>query len=142
MQSVTDIVYRMLMEPGYSRLLLIMNLKLRIHSEIFCFLNWFCLYCFRRSSAQYIYKEYYGSSSKNSCEILHSPDPKFVGAAVIPDNDDRDDDKVYFFFTELETNPEGAKKAVHTYVGRVCAVRTTEGGRGVQQLCIYGLHLL
>lgn len=61
---------------------------------------------------------------KNSFEILHSPDPKFVGAAVIPDNDDRDDDKVYFFFTELETNLEGAKKAVHTHVGRVCAVRT------------------
>lgn len=61
---------------------------------------------------------------KNSFEILYSPDPKFVGAAVIPDNDDRDDDKVYFFFTELETNPEGAKKAVHAHVGRVCAVRT------------------
>lgn len=50
-------------------------------------------------------------------------EPKFVGSVVIPDNDDRDDDKVYFFFTELETDPEGVKKAVYTRVGRVCAVR-------------------
>lgn len=50
-------------------------------------------------------------------------DPKFVGSAVIPDNDDRDDDKVYFFFTEVETDAEGVQKAVYTRVGRVCAVR-------------------
>lgn len=81
---------------------------------------------------------------KNSFEIIHSPDPKFVGAAVIPDNDDRDDDKVYFFFTELETNPDGAKKAVHTHVGRVCAVRTpkwnwdlADGGGGSSVLMGY-----
>lgn len=47
-----------------------------------------------------------------------------MGSAVIPDNNDRDDDKVYFFFTELDTDYEGVKKAVHTHVGRVCAVRT------------------
>lgn len=46
-----------------------------------------------------------------------------MGSEVIPDNDDRDDDKVYFFFTELETDAEGVKKAVYTHVGRVCAVR-------------------
>lgn len=46
-----------------------------------------------------------------------------MGSAVIPDNDDRDDDKVYFFFTERETDGEGANKAVYTRVGRVCAVR-------------------
>lgn len=55
--------------------------------------------------------------------ILLPTEPKFVGSAVIPDNDDRDDDKVYFFFTELETDAEGVKKAVYTHVGRVCAVR-------------------
>lgn len=47
-----------------------------------------------------------------------------MGSAVIPDNDDSDDDKVYFFFTELETDSEGVKKDVHTHVSRVCAVRT------------------
>uniref|UniRef100_A0A3Q3WPK4 Uncharacterized protein n=1 Tax=Mola mola TaxID=94237 RepID=A0A3Q3WPK4_MOLML len=54
-------------------------------------------------------------------------DPKFVGSAVIPDNDDRDDDKVYFFFTELEVDAEGVKKAVYTHVGRVCA--NDQGGQ-------------
>ncbi|XP_011605245.2 semaphorin-3E [Takifugu rubripes] len=64
-------------------------------------------------------------TERNDRQQLNNP--KFVGAAVIPDNDDRDDDKVYFFFTELETNPEGAKKAVHTHVGRVCA--NDQGGQ-------------
>ncbi|XP_062246776.1 semaphorin-3E [Platichthys flesus] len=48
-------------------------------------------------------------------------EPKFVGSAVIPDNDDSNDDKVYFFFTEREADAEGLNKAVYTRVGRVCA---------------------
>lgn len=55
--------------------------------------------------------------------FLSPAEPKFVGSAVIPDNDDRDDDKVYFFFTEREVDAEGMNKAVYTRVGRVCAVR-------------------
>ncbi|XP_061891716.1 semaphorin-3E isoform X2 [Entelurus aequoreus] len=51
----------------------------------------------------------------------------FVGSAVIPDNDDKDDDKVYFFFTERELDAEGVKKAVYTRVGRVCA--NDQGGQ-------------
>lgn len=54
-------------------------------------------------------------------------EPKFVGSAVIPDNDDREDDKVYFFFTERELNLEGAHRAVYTRVGRVCA--NDQGGQ-------------
>ncbi|XP_029010344.1 semaphorin-3E isoform X3 [Betta splendens] len=54
-------------------------------------------------------------------------EPKFVGSAVIPDNDDRDDDKVYFFFTEREMDAEGVNKAVYTRVGRVCA--NDQGGQ-------------
>ncbi|XP_067090430.1 semaphorin-3E isoform X1 [Osmerus mordax] len=54
-------------------------------------------------------------------------EPKFVGSAVIPDNDDRDDDKVYFFFTERGMNAEGVNKAVYTRVGRVCA--NDQGGQ-------------
>ncbi|TMS05950.1 Semaphorin-3E [Larimichthys crocea] len=53
--------------------------------------------------------------------------PKFVGSAVIADNDDTDDDKVYFFFTERETDAEGGNKAVYTRVGRVCA--NDQGGQ-------------
>ncbi|XP_029290244.1 semaphorin-3E isoform X1 [Cottoperca gobio] len=54
-------------------------------------------------------------------------EPKFVGSAVIPDNDDRDDDKVYLFFTEREMDAEGMNKAVYTRVGRVCA--NDQGGQ-------------
>ncbi|XP_042600308.1 semaphorin-3E [Cyprinus carpio] len=48
-------------------------------------------------------------------------EPKFVGSAVIPDNDDPADDKVYYFFTERVANMEGGNKAVYTRVARVCA---------------------
>ncbi|CAB1313758.1 unnamed protein product, partial [Coregonus sp. 'balchen'] len=54
-------------------------------------------------------------------------EPKFIGSVVIPDNDDRDDDKVYFFFTERGMDPEGVDKAVYTRVGRVCA--NDQGGQ-------------
>lgn len=58
--------------------------------------------------------------------ILLPTEPKFVGSAVIPDNDDRGDDKVYFFFTEREMDAEGVTKAVYSRIGRVCAVRTLQ----------------
>ncbi|XP_077566385.1 semaphorin-3E [Stigmatopora nigra] len=54
-------------------------------------------------------------------------EPRFVGSAVIPDNDDKDDDKVYFFFTEREVDAEGVNKAVYTRIGRVCA--NDQGGQ-------------
>ncbi|XP_028306082.1 semaphorin-3E isoform X2 [Gouania willdenowi] len=54
-------------------------------------------------------------------------EPKFVGSVVIPDNDDRDDDKVYFFFTERGMDSDGVNKAVYTRVGRVCA--NDQGGQ-------------
>ncbi|KAJ8374005.1 hypothetical protein SKAU_G00045850 [Synaphobranchus kaupii] len=54
-------------------------------------------------------------------------EPKFVGSAVIPDNDDPDDDKVYFFFTEKTVDVETGNNAVYTRIGRVCA--NDQGGR-------------
>ncbi|CAB1323152.1 unnamed protein product [Coregonus sp. 'balchen'] len=54
-------------------------------------------------------------------------EPKFIGSVVIPDNNDRDDDKVYFFFTERGMDAEGVNKAVYTRVGRVCA--NDQGGQ-------------
>lgn len=55
---------------------------------------------------------------------LHSSaDPRFVAAHLIPDNGDRDNDKVYFFFTEKATEEGDREGAMHTRVGRVCAVR-------------------
>uniref|UniRef100_G3NR26 Sema domain, immunoglobulin domain (Ig), short basic domain, secreted, (semaphorin) 3bl n=1 Tax=Gasterosteus aculeatus aculeatus TaxID=481459 RepID=G3NR26_GASAC len=52
-------------------------------------------------------------------KLLH--DPKFIAAHLVPDNDDRDNDKVYFFFTEKATEPGDREGAMHTRVGRVCA---------------------
>ncbi|XP_014863528.1 PREDICTED: semaphorin-3G [Poecilia mexicana] len=51
-------------------------------------------------------------------KLLH--DPRFIAAHVIPDNDDRDDDKVYFFFTEKASEGGDKEEAIHTRVGRVC----------------------
>lgn len=57
---------------------------------------------------------------------LFPADPKFIAAHLIPDNDDRDDDKVYFFFTEKATEAGNREGAIHSRVGRVCAVRYSE----------------
>uniref|UniRef100_A0A8B9EPJ2 Semaphorin 3G n=1 Tax=Anser cygnoides TaxID=8845 RepID=A0A8B9EPJ2_ANSCY len=47
-------------------------------------------------------------------------DPKFVAAYLIPDNDDRDNDKAYFFFTEKVVEADGKEHAVVSRVARVC----------------------
>uniref|UniRef100_A0A8C1LQU6 Sema domain, immunoglobulin domain (Ig), short basic domain, secreted, (semaphorin) 3bl n=1 Tax=Cyprinus carpio TaxID=7962 RepID=A0A8C1LQU6_CYPCA len=50
-------------------------------------------------------------------------EPRFIAAHLIPDSADRDDDKIYFFFTERAT--ESAERddegAIHTRIGRLCA---------------------
>uniref|UniRef100_A0A672TZW7 Semaphorin 3G n=1 Tax=Strigops habroptila TaxID=2489341 RepID=A0A672TZW7_STRHB len=53
-------------------------------------------------------------------------DPKFVAAHMIPDNDDRDNDKAYFFFTEKVVEADSKE---HTIVSRV--VRNDAGGQRV-----------
>ncbi|CAH2275677.1 semaphorin-3E [Pelobates cultripes] len=47
-------------------------------------------------------------------------EPKFVGSYMIPDNDDNDDNKVYFFYTEKAVEGDGVH-AIYSRVGRVCA---------------------
>ncbi|XP_043944288.1 semaphorin-3E [Protopterus annectens] len=47
-------------------------------------------------------------------------EPRFVSAFEIPDTDDQDDDKVYFFFNEKAIEAVGETKAIYTRVGRVC----------------------
>uniref|UniRef100_A0A8C9SNQ3 Sema domain, immunoglobulin domain (Ig), short basic domain, secreted, (semaphorin) 3bl n=1 Tax=Scleropages formosus TaxID=113540 RepID=A0A8C9SNQ3_SCLFO len=61
--------------------------------------------------------------------LLH--DPQFVAAHLIPDNDDRDNDKVYFFFTEKAMEAGDGSGAIHSRVGRVCAVSNDAGGQRV-----------
>ncbi|NWI60607.1 SEM3G protein, partial [Calyptomena viridis] len=47
-------------------------------------------------------------------------DPKFVAAHLIPDNDDRDNDKAYFFFTEKVVEADSKEHTIVSRVGRVC----------------------
>ncbi|XP_065605515.1 semaphorin-3G [Cyrtonyx montezumae] len=47
-------------------------------------------------------------------------DPKFVAAYLIPDNDDRDDDKAYFFFTEKVVEADSKEHSIVSRVARVC----------------------
>ncbi|KAM9227661.1 semaphorin-3G [Leptosomus discolor] len=47
-------------------------------------------------------------------------DPKFVAAHLIPDNDDRDNDKAYFFFTEKVVETDSKEHAIVSRVARVC----------------------
>ncbi|NXG75047.1 SEM3G protein, partial [Baryphthengus martii] len=47
-------------------------------------------------------------------------DPKFVAAHLIPDNNDRDNDKAYFFFTEKVVEVDSKEPAIVSRVARVC----------------------
>ncbi|XP_053932982.1 semaphorin-3G isoform X2 [Cuculus canorus] len=47
-------------------------------------------------------------------------DPKFVAAHLIPDNNDRDNDKAYFFFTEKVVEADSKEHAIISRVARVC----------------------
>ncbi|KFP63260.1 Semaphorin-3G, partial [Cariama cristata] len=47
-------------------------------------------------------------------------DPKFVAAHLIPDNDDRDNDKAYFFFTEKVVEADSKEHAIVSRVARIC----------------------
>lgn len=61
----------------------------------------------------------------SNCPLI---DPRFVMATRIPDNSDRDDDKVYFFFSETVPAPDGGPGRVTvSRVGRVCVVRDGDG---------------
>ncbi|XP_077181982.1 semaphorin-3G [Paroedura picta] len=46
--------------------------------------------------------------------------PKFVAAYLIPDNDDWENDKVYFFFTEKAMESDSKGHAIFSRVGRIC----------------------
>ncbi|XP_073508428.1 semaphorin-3E isoform X1 [Phyllobates terribilis] len=47
-------------------------------------------------------------------------EPKFVGSYMIPDNEDKDDNKIYFFYTEKAIEGDRVQ-ALYSRVGRVCA---------------------
>ncbi|NWI07805.1 SEM3E protein, partial [Tichodroma muraria] len=81
-----------------------------------------------------LYSDYWGRDAalfRSTNRVAHlrtEPDserllkePKFVGSYMIPDNEDHEDNKVYFFFTEKALEAETSTHAIYTRVGRVCA---------------------
>ncbi|XP_053113971.1 semaphorin-3E isoform X2 [Hemicordylus capensis] len=48
-------------------------------------------------------------------------EPKFISSYIIPDNEDREDNKVYYFFTEKALEAETGAHAIYSRVGRMCA---------------------
>ncbi|XP_078092128.1 semaphorin-3ab [Mustelus asterias] len=47
-------------------------------------------------------------------------EPKFIGAHLIPESDNPEDDKIYFFFRENALDGEYSGKATHARIGQVC----------------------
>ncbi|XP_067854539.1 semaphorin-3B [Heptranchias perlo] len=53
-------------------------------------------------------------------------DPKFVGSFWIPESDNPDDDKIYFFFREMAVEGQNLGKSTFSRVGQLC--RNDHGG--------------
>lgn len=71
-----------------------------------------------------------------------SPEPKFVAVFWVPESEDPDDDKIYFFFRETAVErQQGLGKTSFARIGQICRVRASTGrwagGQGAQ-----GCHLL
>lgn len=55
--------------------------------------------------------------------IICLSDPRFISAHLIPESDNPEDDKVYFFFRENAIDGEHSGKATHARIGQICKVR-------------------
>lgn len=59
----------------------------------------------------------------NTYPIIRLSDPRFISAHLIPESDNPEDDKVYFFFRENAIDGEHTGKATHARIGQICKVR-------------------
>lgn len=59
----------------------------------------------------------------NMYAIICLSDPRFISAHLIPESDNPEDDKVYFFFRENAIDGEHTGKATHARIGQICKVR-------------------
>lgn len=66
-----------------------------------------------------------------------------MAAHLIPDNDDRDNDKAYFFFTEKVMEADSKEHTIVSRVARVCVVSGWWGlqGTGMHQVTAVALML-
>lgn len=50
------------------------------------------------------------------------PEPKFIGAFAVPESENPDDDKVFFFFRETAVEAQGFGKVTYARIGQLCRV--------------------
>lgn len=64
------------------------------------------------------------------------PEPKFVAVFWVPESEDPDDDKIYFFFRETAVErQQGLGKTSFARIGQICRVSASAGGRAGGQGC-------
>lgn len=71
------------------------------------------------------YKEgkWFNSLSNNMHNGIVFSDPRFISAHLIPESDNPEDDKIYFFFRENAIDGEHTGKATHARIGQICKVK-------------------
>lgn len=62
-------------------------------------------------------------SIKHHCCSFSLPEPKFVGSFWVPESENPDDDKVFFFFRETAVEAQGLGKSTYSRIGQLCRVR-------------------
>lgn len=67
-------------------------------------------------------KWFYSWCSNTYNDIVFS-DPRFISAHLIPESDNPEDDKIYFFFRENAIDGEHTGKATHARIGQICKVK-------------------
>lgn len=72
-----------------------------------------------------LYKEgkWFNSWSNNMHNGIVFSDPRFISAHLIPESDNPEDDKIYFFFRENAIDGEHTGKATHARIGQICKVK-------------------
>lgn len=63
------------------------------------------------------------SWSNNMHNGIVFSDPRFISAHLIPESDNPEDDKIYFFFRENAIDGEHTGKATHARIGQICKVK-------------------
>uniref|UniRef100_A0A674P1J5 Sema domain, immunoglobulin domain (Ig), short basic domain, secreted, (semaphorin) 3B n=1 Tax=Takifugu rubripes TaxID=31033 RepID=A0A674P1J5_TAKRU len=64
---------------------------------------------------------------KSDGGFLFLPEPKFVGSFWVPESENPDDDKVFFFFRETAVEAQGLGKSTYSRIGQLC--RNDMGGQ-------------
>lgn len=58
-----------------------------------------------------------------TCDMCIS-EPKFIAAFGVPESENPDDDKVFFFFRETAVEAQGFGKVTYARIGQLCRVRS------------------